>query len=274
MDLISIADTTTFLLGSGRGDFSTFSSLATTGVNSGRIADINFDGNLDLVVANYSGTTGSTFTTYLGNGNGSFSSGVAYTTVGSPFPIELADINNDGYQDVVTGGNVGSLMGVHLNNKDGTFSSTGSYAAGGSQYGFAVGDLTGDGVVEIIAGSAFSSSIRVLSQTSTKSSNQSYFSLYRQEDARIALPLLDLTLQRINREVGKIGAYQKRFETAFGTISAMRENYQAAEARITDIDIAAASAEYVRTNILQQIAASIASQANQTPRLVLELLKN
>ncbi|MFN8944752.1 MAG: flagellin, partial [Pseudobdellovibrionaceae bacterium] len=52
----------------------------------------------------------------------------------------------------------------------------------------------------------------------------------------------------------------------------MNENISAANSRIRDTDIAQASSESVRNNILLQASTSTLSQANQTPGLALKLL--
>jgi flagellin len=49
--------------------------------------------------------------------------------------------------------------------------------------------------------------------------------------------------------------------------------YQAAEARITDIDVATDVATLVREQIVQQAATALLAQANQQPAVVLSLLR-
>jgi flagellin len=51
-----------------------------------------------------------------------------------------------------------------------------------------------------------------------------------------------------------------------------RENFQAAESVIRDVDVASESAELTRLSILQQAATAVLAQANQQPRLALQLL--
>jgi flagellin len=47
----------------------------------------------------------------------------------------------------------------------------------------------------------------------------------------------------------------------------------AAESRISDVDVAQETSALIRTQILQQAAASILAQANQQPQLALSLLR-
>lgn len=46
-----------------------------------------------------------------------------------------------------------------------------------------------------------------------------------------------------------------------------------AAARIIDADVAAESADLVKTHVLQQVASSVLAQANQLPALALRLLQ-
>jgi flagellin len=62
-------------------------------------------------------------------------------------------------------------------------------------------------------------------------------------------------------------------EATVSNLSISIENQQAAEARVRNVDVAAESSKLVSNQILQQAAASILSQANQTPSLALSLLR-
>lgn len=53
----------------------------------------------------------------------------------------------------------------------------------------------------------------------------------------------------------------------------MKEQFNAASSRISDVDVASAAGEYVRTQILQNAATAMLAQANQSPQLGLRLLE-
>ncbi len=93
-----------------------------------------------------------------------------------------------------------------------------------------------------------------------------------QQSARDALEWLNNYETELNGFSGKIGSTTSRLSVASSVLQASRENYKAAESRIKDADIAAESANLVRTQILQQAAASVLSQANLQPQLALKLL--
>lgn len=84
--------------------------------------------------------------------------------------------------------------------------------------------------------------------------------------------LLDRTLQNLAKQRGTIGASQSRVNIALNNLQTARENFSAAESRIRDADVAQESANLIRTQILQQAAASVLGQANQLPSLALRLL--
>ena len=71
----------------------------------------------------------------------------------------------------------------------------------------------------------------------------------------------------------KLGTALSRFRIAAQVASSVADVTMAAEARITDADVAENSAALVRNQILQQAASAILAQANQQPALALTLLR-
>ena len=83
----------------------------------------------------------------------------------------------------------------------------------------------------------------------------------------------DTMLQNLDTMRGNLGAYVDRLQGVEQNLSINVENLQAADARIRDVDVAAESANLTQAKVLQQSAALVLSQANQTPSLALQLLK-
>jgi flagellin len=77
----------------------------------------------------------------------------------------------------------------------------------------------------------------------------------------------------VTRNRGTLGAVESRLETTINNLTVARENFMAAESVIRDVDVAAESAELTRLTILQQAGTAILAQANQQPRLALQLLQ-
>lgn len=93
-----------------------------------------------------------------------------------------------------------------------------------------------------------------------------------QSASRMALDAIRTAITSITRNRGTLGAAESRLETTIQNLTVARENFQAAESVIRDVDVAAESAELTRLTILQQAGTAILAQANQQPRLALQLL--
>ena len=93
-----------------------------------------------------------------------------------------------------------------------------------------------------------------------------------QEAARSALDAINTAISSVTRNRGTLGAAESRLEITINNLQVARENFQSAESRIRDVDVAYEAAELARLNILQQAGAAILAQANQQPQLALQLL--
>ena len=98
-------------------------------------------------------------------------------------------------------------------------------------------------------------------------------SVATQADALSAQGQIDGYLDSVNKVSGTIGTALSRFQIAAQRHPPLPMSRQAAEARITDADVADNSAALVRNQILQQAASAILAQANQQPALALTLLR-
>jgi Bacterial Ig-like domain (group 3)/FG-GAP-like repeat len=145
------------LLGKGDGTFQPAVSYSSGGryAESVAIADVNHDGKLDLLVANYDGTVG----VLLGNGDGTFHAVVTYSSGGNySYSVAVADVNGDGQLDLLVANGCLSFtncatggVGVLLGKGDGTFQPAVSYASGGQNaFSVAVADVNGDGKPDLM----------------------------------------------------------------------------------------------------------------------------
>jgi hypothetical protein len=150
------------LLGNGDGGFQAAISYDTSGkaANSVAVADVNRDGNMDLVVSNEYGAVG----VLLGNGDGTFQAAVVYGSGGFiPKTVAVADVNGDGRPDILVTNecivytDCDGAIGVLAGNGDGTFQAAAVYFSGGyDASGIAVGDVNGDGKPDLIVANACS----------------------------------------------------------------------------------------------------------------------
>jgi flagellin len=69
-----------------------------------------------------------------------------------------------------------------------------------------------------------------------------------------------------------LGAMQNRLENTITNLEIQAENLQAAESRISDVDVATEMTQFVREQILTQAAVAMLSQANSLPRMAMQLI--
>lgn len=91
-------------------------------------------------------------------------------------------------------------------------------------------------------------------------------------DARDALERIDTAMNQVLESRAKLGAFQNKLHSTVNNIQIAKENLSAARSRIADADVAAETAELVRTNILQSAGISVLAQANSAPQQALKLL--
>ncbi|MEZ0391282.1 MAG: flagellin [Pseudobdellovibrionaceae bacterium] len=92
------------------------------------------------------------------------------------------------------------------------------------------------------------------------------------EGAQEALGALDLAQNSVNGMRANLGALQNRLTSTTDNLGVLEENMSAANSRIRDTDVALASSEMIRNNILLQAGTSTLAQANSTNQLALKLI--
>ncbi len=94
-----------------------------------------------------------------------------------------------------------------------------------------------------------------------------------QDDAKTAIGRIDDVIHTINKGLADLGAYANRLNHALENQKNVELNITAAESVIRDTDIATATAEYTKLQVLQKAAVSVLAQANSFPKDILSLLK-
>lgn len=92
------------------------------------------------------------------------------------------------------------------------------------------------------------------------------------EGAQTALAQLDNAQNSINGTRASLGALQNRLTSTVDNLGVAQENLSAANSRIRDTDVAQASSEMTRNNILLQAGTATLAQANQSNQLALKLI--
>ncbi len=90
--------------------------------------------------------------------------------------------------------------------------------------------------------------------------------------ANSMLDKIDEVINEISGRVTTLGAAQNRIESAVESISVQSENITSSLSTLRDADVAEESSNYIKSQILQQAAATLLATANQTPSIALNLL--
>ena len=158
-DSTCVASSVGVLLGKGDGTFQPAVPYGSGGLytDSVAVADVNGDGNADIVVGTCGFpqvikcvASGGKAGVLLGNGDGTFQPAVTYTLGGSgATSVAVADVNGDGKPDLLVA--TGSAVGVLLGNGDGTFETVTTYSSGGlTALSVAVADVNGDAKPDLV----------------------------------------------------------------------------------------------------------------------------
>ena len=98
-------------------------------------------------------------------------------------------------------------------------------------------------------------------------------SIRTQETAQTALEDINRAIERKDVIRAGLGATQNRLEATIENLTVQAENLQAAESRISDVDVATEMTEFTKQNVLAQAAAAMLAQANSLSMLALTLLQ-
>ena len=93
------------------------------------------------------------------------------------------------------------------------------------------------------------------------------------DHANAAIAKLDTAIASMNTQRATFGSAINRLEYAADNLSNVSQNTSASRSRVLDADYASETTELARTQIIQQAATAMLSQANQQAQSVLALLK-
>ena len=122
------------------------------------LADIDSDGDLDMLTASKS-TTG-TVSIRFNDGTGAYSGSTSVSVGASPYAMLMADVDGDGDLDLLTS-NLANSVSVRFNDGSGVFSGTTNVSMGNNPNPLAVGDIDGDGDLDLVAGNTFDSNVSI-----------------------------------------------------------------------------------------------------------------
>ncbi|MDR2076377.1 MAG: flagellin, partial [Desulfovibrio sp.] len=104
------------------------------------------------------------------------------------------------------------------------------------------------------------------------SEGQAGYTISTQDAAQRALVGLNAAIISKDKIRANLGALQNRLENTVANLQIQAENMQAAESRISDVDVATEMTEFTKNQILSQAAVAMLAQANSLPQLALQLI--
>jgi hypothetical protein len=125
------------------------------------VADFNGDGKLDVAEMNNGGTT---INVLLGNGSGGLSNatGSPITTGSNPWGGAAADLNNDGFMDLIIPNYGSNTVSILLGNGSGGFNAASAVTVTGAPAYVATGDFNQDGNMDFASSNNSAGTVSVL----------------------------------------------------------------------------------------------------------------
>jgi len=97
-------------------------------------------------------------------------------------------------------------------------------------------------------------------------------SISTQGMAQAAMDAINAAIISKDKIRANLGSMQNRLENTITNLETQAANLQAAESRISDVDVAQEMTEFVRNQILTQSAVAMLAQANSLPRMAMQLI--
>lgn len=98
-------------------------------------------------------------------------------------------------------------------------------------------------------------------------------STWTQADIETYLGKISTAMDEISKAQGEAGGYANRLDYAAGNLNSIDENLVSLRSSISDVDVATATTELVKYQVLQQASANVLNQTNQVSAWALKLLQ-
>ena len=134
---------------------------------------------------------------------------------------------------------------------------------------FGTGNSSAEDYYYIKVGNATASALGV---GNSAAAGKAGFTISTQSAAQVALEALDTAITSKDNIRANLGALSNRLSNTISNLTIQAQNLQAAESRISDVDVATEMTEFTKNQILVQSAVAMLSQANTLPQLALRLI--
>lgn len=163
VDLIaanSVSMVLSTLINTGMGTFQTPTNiLMTTHPYSVASADIDSDGDNDIIVANHDEVGG--FTIFLNDGTGILTQGSTYNAGNWAWSVTTGDFDGDTDTDIALSTELSATLCIYFNDGAGTFIQAGSYFSGNSSHQVLATDIDKDNDIDLIVAGGISNVISI-----------------------------------------------------------------------------------------------------------------
>jgi hypothetical protein len=197
------------------------------------ISDVNKDGRLDIITANFKNNSVSVL---IGGPDDSFSQsqGSPYAVGAGSYSVAVADLNKDGYLDLVTANENYDSISVLLGNAARTFSTAPNspYSVGDRPVAVAIADFNSDGNLDLAAVNFGSNSISIIYGTVDGPFSQSLgnFLYEKQAPYRYAMQATVITIAAI--VVPTVICLLKKIVTLTSDMRQLKARVDTADARL------------------------------------------
>lgn len=136
-----------------------------------------------------------------------------------------------------------------------------------------LGGATGVKRVQVQAGAGTSKNDLIDLQFSAMNAHSLGLASLNLDNGAVALLHIDQAIDFVDKQRASNGASSNRLDAAAANLQTSSANLQASQSRIQDTDYASDTVKLTRSQILQQAASAILTQANGEPNMVLALLR-
>jgi flagellin len=168
--------------------------------------------------------------------------------------------------------NATDFNGIHLLNgnlSSSTHDGSGLTATGMLKVHFGTSNDSAEDYYYIQVGTSTASALGLGNQSAVGGAG---YTISTQQAAQEALDAIDQAIVSKDKIRANLGALQNRLENTISNLQIQSENLQAAESRISDVDVSTEMTEFTRQQILTQSAVAMLSQANSLPQMALQLI--
>ena len=262
------------------------------------LADLNNDGNLDLLVAHTN-----KFVTFTGDGSGNFEEVEELATDDveriNGFSAVL-DLNDDGIKDYISSSRDDATVSVYQGDGDGSFTLAESITVS-KGYGVVAADFNDDGVADFAVGEnnadrtveiflnadpdsvSTSETLSVLTSTDGKSLDVSFQGMQShnfgldwetiKENPSGQLTTIETAIARNQAQIAQLGADYRALQGRHDFLEKVMDATEAELGNLVDADMGQEAARMAAHQIQAQLATRTLSIANEHPKLLLNLFR-